>query len=74
MDHKSLVAVNEAMVEVLKSISRQRGVPFVDLRHKMNGKIEYFRDHVHLDPKGSRKLSDLLASELMKKGSGVLFE
>lgn len=64
LDHANLVAVNEAMVEVLRTVADRHGVPFIDPCASMNGRPEYFRDHVHMNPDGSRMLARFLARAL----------
>lgn len=63
-DHETVVAINEAMADVLRRIAEKHGIPFVDLRSRLNGRPEYFRDHVHLTPEGSLVFARLLADQL----------
>jgi lysophospholipase L1-like esterase len=62
--HGDLLAVNEAMVSVMKQVGEKENVPVIDLRHAINGRPEYFTDHVHLTPAGSEALAAALAEAL----------
>jgi hypothetical protein len=64
LDHKSLLEINEAMVDVLYNVATEYSVPMIDLRSKMNGNSEYFQDHVHMFPMGSERLASQLASSI----------
>ena len=62
-----MVEYNNLMVKVLAEIAKKYKVPIVDLREQINGRSEFFVDHVHMSPKGSEFFSGLLAQELAKK-------
>ena len=65
LDHENLVAVNEAMVDVLKQVSRDENIPLIDLRQSFNGDPRYFYDHVHMTKLGSRTFAEALARTLV---------
>ncbi len=64
ISHSNLLAINEAMADVLRQTAEKNGTPFVDLRDELNGRAAYFRDHVHMSPDGSRTFARLLATRL----------
>jgi hypothetical protein len=57
--HGDLLAINQAMAELLLRID---GVQVIDVRPTMNGRAEYFSDHVHLTPAGSEALASSIAT------------
>ena len=67
VDHSNLLAINEAMVEVLGDLAQKYKIPFIDVRKKMNGRADYFNDHVHLKPEGSSVLARELAVEISSR-------
>lgn len=64
MNHENLIAVNNAMVGVLREVGRKYEIPLIDLRSQMNGRREFFADHVHLNADGSHALATRLARVL----------
>lgn len=64
MNHENLIAVNNAMVEVLREVGRKYEIPVIDLRSEMNGRREFFADHVHLNADGSQALATHVARTL----------
>ena len=66
-----LVKYNDLMVEVLSETAKKYQVPFVDLRKQINGRPEFFVDHVHMSPKGSKFFANLLSQEIAKRVANV---
>ena len=64
LDHRNLLALNEAMVEVLKELSGKYQVPFIDVREDINGRPEFFADAVHLKTEGSAMLAKVASKHL----------
>lgn len=65
-DHENIVAINEAMVDVLRRVAGLHKTPFVDLRSQLNGREACFRDHVHMSSEGSLAFARLLAIEMAR--------
>lgn len=65
LDNDNLVAVNDAMVDVLRQVSRQEGVPLIDLRKSFNGDLRFLKDHVHMSRLGSEVFAEGLAQALL---------
>ena len=76
--HRGLLRSYEAIEETLRKVSSEKGVDLIDVSQEMDGKDEFFLDHVHLTPKGSeqlaeitaQKLADLIRVKIVKKTSG----
>lgn len=66
LEHDALVAVNEAMVRGLAAESAGLSVPFLDLRGGINGREDFFSDHVHMKAAGSEAFARALAEALEK--------
>jgi lysophospholipase L1-like esterase len=64
LDHANLLAVNDAMADVMRRVAAATGTPLIDLRNRFNGVGAYFADHVHLTHKGSAALAQAVAIEL----------
>jgi lysophospholipase L1-like esterase len=64
LDHPSLVAAFEDTYRIVRSVAVEESVPLLDAAAAMNGRSEYFTDHVHLSDEGSRVLAELLADRL----------
>lgn len=61
LTHQELVSVNQAMAECLRRVAQREGVPFVDPRGRLNGKRQFFGDHIHVSPEGSEVLAQEMA-------------
>lgn len=64
VEHDELVALNEAMVGVLRDVAQHQEVLFVDVREAINGRPAYFSDHVHMKAEGSAAFAEALAEAL----------
>jgi len=62
--HGDLLAINDAIAALLEDVAQKEGVPVIDLRSLINGRPEYFSDHVHLTPAGSAALARALADAM----------
>ena len=62
--HADIVQINELMVQTMREVAEEEGVPMIDVRSSLNGRSEYFADHVHLSPKGSAVLARVAAPVL----------
>ncbi len=71
LSHEDLLAVNEVMVQVLAEVAEKYGIPFIDLRSEMNGRLSLLADQVHLRPLGSQQLARRLAEELVPVLEGM---
>lgn len=63
--HPALVRAFEDTYDVLRAVAKEKAVPILDLAKQLNGKSEFFADHVHLSSKGShevgKRVSEFLA-------------
>jgi len=65
MKHAVLVKAFEETDDVIMSVAKSKNVPVViNASEKMNGKSEYFSDHVHLTDAGSNRLSVIVSEHL----------
>jgi lysophospholipase L1-like esterase len=64
INHRNLVVLNDVIADVLANIAHKENVPFIDLRQQMNGNPDYFGDHVHMRPEGSKVFAEHLARSL----------
>ena len=51
---------------IIQRVAEQEGAQLIDVRKELNGRDEYFVDHVHLTREGSDKLARVVAKELKK--------
>jgi len=67
MSPEVLVKAFEKTDEIMISVAKSKNVPIViDASEQMNGKGEYFTDHVHLNDAGSNRLSKILSEHLFQ--------
>ena len=64
LDHQSLVALRQVMVETARAVAAESEVPFLDLGATINGQRDYFADQTRLTPLGSEAFARALAEEL----------
>lgn len=68
LSYEELLRVNDALAEELEAVAKDRKLPFVDVRSRMNGRAAYFHDHVHLTKEGSRALAEAVGDALVRIG------
>jgi lysophospholipase L1-like esterase len=78
LKHDELIRVADTMAETMKAVAQDQGIVFLDPRPDMNGRPEYFIDHVHLSEAGSQALAEIVAAKLTEairthSPSGVRF-
>jgi hypothetical protein len=64
LNHETLVQAYAATDEALRQVAAEKGVDLIDASAEMSGKDANFRDHVHLEPEGSRRLAQITAEAL----------
>lgn len=64
LKHDELIRVADTMAETMKAVAQDQGIVFLDPRPDMNGRPEYFIDHVHLSEAGSHALAKIIAERL----------
>lgn len=65
--HADLLALNDTIANVLIETGKRHDVRVLDFREEMNGRPEYFSDHVHLSAAGSKRLAQLVADGLFQR-------
>ena len=55
--HDELLHLYQQCDDILISVAQKLKVPLIDIREEMEGKLEYFRDHVHTTPIGSELIA-----------------
>ena len=67
MSPEVLVRAFEETDEIMISVAKSKNIPIViDASKQMNGKGEYFTDHVHLNDEGSNQLSVIISEHLFQ--------
>ncbi len=61
---QGLLKSYEAIEETVRQVSSEKRVDLLDVSKEMNGKDEFFLDHVHLTAKGSEELARITAQKL----------
>lgn len=64
LTHDGLVRAYAATDSILRVVAERTGAVLLDGSTPITGKIEYFVDHVHLKPEGSRLLAEIVARKL----------
>jgi lysophospholipase L1-like esterase len=64
LTHQGLLKSYQAIEETLRQVSSEKGVDLIDLSGNMDGKDEFFSDHVHLTAQGSEELARITAQKL----------
>ena len=64
VDHDTLVTLNEVMIDQLKAVSASTGADLLEVCEGINGRAEFFKDHVHLVKAGSRAVARAVAAAL----------
>jgi lysophospholipase L1-like esterase len=64
LTHSALVQAFDATYQVLRSVGSEKAVPVLDLAKDLNGRGEFFTDHVHLTAKGSEEVARRVAQSL----------
>ena len=67
LTHEALVRAFSDTYEVIGQVAREKGVATLDLAQKMNGREEFFADHVHTTPKGSEEIAKTVAGFFLKQ-------
>jgi len=62
--HPGLLKSYEAIEGTLRQVSAERGVDLIDVSGEMDGRDEFFVDHVHLTREGSEELARITAQKL----------
>ena len=67
MNPEELVKAFEKTDEIMISVAKSKNIPVItDASKQMNGKSEYFADHVHLNDAGSNRLSMIISEHLFQ--------
>jgi len=66
LTHQALVRAFEESDRILREVAKEKNAFIIDSQSRMNGKNEFFLDHVHLNEKGSELLAQSTAAELEK--------
>ena len=64
LTHSALVQAFAATYQVLRAVGSEKSVPVLDLAKDLNGRAEFFTDHVHLNAKGSEEVARRVAEFL----------
>jgi lysophospholipase L1-like esterase len=64
LTHPALCSAFEKIDTILHEVAAKKGVKVIGAGSRLNGREEYFVDHVHLNMAGSAALAALLAPEL----------
>jgi len=64
LSHAAVIRAYEETYKVIRDLGAKTGTPVIDVTGLMNGKGEYFSDHVHTSPEGSAKLAEIVADQL----------
>lgn len=64
LDHAALVRAFEECNEVVRSVAQVKGAWIVDLAAGMNGRSEFFADHVHTTRRGSEEIARVVSGFL----------
>ena len=65
MQPAELLAAFAAGDAITRNVAATTATPLLDFSTSLNGRQEYFADHVHLKADGNRKLADLMAGQLV---------
>jgi lysophospholipase L1-like esterase len=60
--HDELVHLYQRCDDILQSVAQELRVPLIDIHEEMEGKLAYFRDHVHTTPLGSELIAEVRAA------------
>jgi lysophospholipase L1-like esterase len=67
MNPEELVKAYKKTDEIMISVAKTKNIPVItDASKQMNGKGEYFADHVHLNAAGSNRLSMIISEQLFQ--------
>ena len=64
LDHETLLEAFEASDQILRQVAFEKKVDLIDASSSMSGQDVNFRDHVHLNAEGSRRLAEITAQSL----------
>ena len=64
LTHEAFCRAFKLMDSVLIKVVKEKDVELFDLSSLYTGRGEYFRDHIHLNPEGSKVVSEALADYL----------
>ena len=65
LSHEALVETFDRLEDIVRSVSVAKGAMFIDASAHLSGKDWAFDDHVHVTPKGSDALAQLLADHFL---------
>jgi len=66
LDHQSLCKAFSEVDRIIKVVAKEKDAAVIDPTDELNGNSDYFTDHVHLTPKGSGRLAELVAADLAR--------
>jgi len=67
MNHNNLLKAFDITDMIIKDVSKSKNIEYIDISKEMSGRSKYFKDHVHLTNKGSKKLAFIISQYLIKK-------
>lgn len=67
LTHDGLVRAYRVANDILRSVAIEKGAPFLDLARSLNGRSEWFADHVHTTETGSRVVAATVGEFLAER-------
>ena len=67
LNHDAIIDAYERSYAIMRNISTNTGAHFIDAAATMNGRGEFFTDHVHTTVAGSTHLADIVTAGLLER-------
>ncbi|MDZ7330978.1 MAG: GDSL-type esterase/lipase family protein [candidate division KSB1 bacterium] len=64
LTHEALLKAFEQCDQILYQVAKEKEVHIIDASKAMTGKSDFFIDHVHLTPKGSSMIAEIVAQNM----------
>ena len=64
LSHRGMVNAYSDVYKIQQEVAAEKDVLYIDPAKTMNGQLDYFRDHVHLNDQGSLEIARIVAAEL----------
>jgi hypothetical protein len=64
LPHDELIRAFAECDRVMEEVAGQKQCPVIDMNAALSGKAEWFADHIHFNPEGSREAARIVAEQL----------
>ncbi len=71
LSHAAMSRAFDETYDIIRRVAENTNTLMIDAATAMNGKSEYFGDHVHTSPAGSARLAQIVADELAVVLAGI---